>query len=50
MGRPWNTYQLFALLIASFWRAAVEAGLDTDELFEALARRLRMNLIARCLQ
>jgi hypothetical protein len=50
MNRAWNTYMLFSLLVASFWRAAMEAGLDTDELFEALARRLRVNLIARSLR
>jgi hypothetical protein len=50
MNRAWNIYQLFALIVTSFWRAAVEAGLDTDELFEALARRLRVNLIARSLR
>lgn len=50
MERAWNTHMLFGLLVTSFWRAALEAGLDTDELFEALARRLRVNLIARSLK
>lgn len=50
MNRAWNTYMLFALLVNGFWIRALEAGLDTDELFESLAHRLRVNLIARSLK
>lgn len=46
MGPCWNMHTIFALLIASFWEVAAEQGIDPEELFASMERRLRANLIA----
>lgn len=47
MGRAWNTYQLYALLITSVWYEGTAAGLDMVVLYVLLERRLRQNLLTR---
>lgn len=46
MQRCWNINTVFALLIAGFWSIGTEAGVDVEEMFVSLERRLRANLIA----
>lgn len=46
MNRCWSIHTIFSLLIAGYWGVAVEQGIDPEDLFESMERRLRANLIA----
>lgn len=47
MERCWNIHTVFALLIAGFWELAEETGLDPEEMFASMEKRLRENLLTR---